>query len=81
MMKIKKIIGKLLLSDGKPCYSLNERLWRKFSSKEAMEKSYDKCELEIFNNLNDDRYINIKEMLHIKKYMKIIYQKLIKIFC
>ena len=21
-----------------------------------MEKSYDKCELEIFNNLNDDRY-------------------------
>ena len=52
----KTIIGKLLLSNGKPCYSLNERLWSKFSSREAMEEGYYKCELKIFNNTNDDRY-------------------------
>ena len=28
----KKIIGKLILNDGQPCYNINEKLWRKFSS-------------------------------------------------
>ena len=30
-----KIIGKLILNDGQPCYLLEEKLWRKFSSDEA----------------------------------------------
>ena len=44
------------MSDGKPCFSLNEKLWRKFSSKEGMEEEHLICELEIFNNLSDERY-------------------------
>ena len=31
----KKIIGKLILNDGQPCYLLEEKLWREFSSEEA----------------------------------------------
>ena len=26
----KKIIGKLILNDGQPCYRLDEKLWRHF---------------------------------------------------
>ena len=26
----KKIIGKMILNDGKPCYKITEKLWRKF---------------------------------------------------
>ena len=46
-----------------------------------MEEGYYKCELEIFNNINDDRYKYKGNITFKKKYMKIIYQKLIKIFC
>ena len=51
----KKIIGKLILNEGQPCYRLNEKLWRKFISSEIGEEHL-KCELEIFNKLNDERY-------------------------
>ena len=53
----KKIIGKLILSDGQPCYKLEEKPWRKFSSDEAGE-GYLKCKVEIFGKLTDERYIN-----------------------
>ena len=53
----KKIIGKLILNDGQPCYRLNEKLWKKFDSDEGGENHL-KCELEIFGKLNDDRYEN-----------------------
>ena len=51
----KKIIGKLILNDGQPCYKLSEKLWRKFDSKEA-GKEHLKCEVEIFGKYTDDRY-------------------------
>ena len=52
----KKIIGKLTLSEGQPCYREEEKLWRKFISDEAEEGNL-KCELEIFGKLTDDRYL------------------------
>ena len=51
----KKIIGKLILNDGQPCYRLDEKLWRIFDSDEAGDEHL-KCELEIFGKLTDDRY-------------------------
>ena len=51
----KKIIGKLILNEGQPCYGLNEKLWRKFISLEIGDGNL-KCKLEIFNKLNDERY-------------------------
>ena len=51
----KKIIGRLTLSEGQPCYRQEEKLWRKFLSDEAGEGKL-KCELEIFGNLTDNRY-------------------------
>ena len=51
----KKIIGKLILNDGQPCYNLYEKLWKKFSWREAAENHL-KCDLKIFGKLNDDRY-------------------------
>ena len=50
-----KIIGKLVLNDGQPCYNETEKLWRQFSSKEAFETNL-KCDIEIFGKFNDDRY-------------------------
>ena len=52
-----KIIGKLILNDGQPCYLLNEKLWRKFHDYENA-KNHLKCDLEIFGKLNDERYEN-----------------------
>ena len=54
-MPNKKIIGKLILNDGQPCYKLNETLWRIFDPKEAGEEHLE-CELEIFGKINDDRF-------------------------
>ena len=51
----KKIIGKLILNDGQPCYRLNEKLWRKIIFSEVGEEHLE-CELEIFDKLKDDRY-------------------------
>ena len=51
----KKIIGKLILNDGQPCYNINEKLWRKFNKKEGV-KEHLECELEIFGNYIDDKY-------------------------
>ena len=51
----KKIIEKLILNEGQPCYNLNEKLWRKFIPPEVGD-GHLKCELEIFNKLNDERY-------------------------
>ena len=40
----KKIIGKLILNDGNPCYQITEKLWRQFDSKEKA-KTHLECEL------------------------------------
>ncbi len=51
----KKIIGKLILNDGQPCYNINEKLWRKFNDKEGFEEHLE-CDLDIFGNYIDDKY-------------------------
>lgn len=51
----KKIIGKLVLSDGIPCYNINEKLWRKFSKNEAADEHL-KCDMDIFGKYNDARF-------------------------
>ena len=51
----KKIIGKLILNEGQPCYNSKEKLWRSFGSKEAKENHL-KCELEILGKYSDNRY-------------------------
>ena len=63
----KKIIGKLLLSDGQPCYNINEKLWRKFDSTEVAD-SHLKCNIEIFGKLNDDRYEKKGDITYEKIY-------------
>ena len=64
----KKIIGKLILNEGQPCYRLNEKLWRQFDSDEAGEEHL-KCELEIFGKLNDDRYENKGDITYRQLYI------------
>ena len=51
----KKIIGKLILNDGQPCYKISEKLWRSFDDEEAIEEHLE-CELEIFGKTADDRF-------------------------
>ena len=63
----KKIIGKLILNDGKPCYKLSEKLWKKFYTKELTQEHL-KCELDIFGKLNDDRYDNKGNITYKKIY-------------
>ena len=63
----KKIIGKLILNDGQPCYKINEKLWRKFDSKEA-GKTHLKCKIEIFGKSTDDRYINKGDITYAQIY-------------
>ena len=63
----KKIIGKLILNDGQPCYRLGEKLWRKFDSDEAGDEHL-KCELEIFGKFNDDRYKRKGDITYRKLY-------------
>ena len=65
--KNKKIIGKLILNEGKPCYQLDEKLWRKFASDEEGKKHLE-CELEVFGKLNDDRYNNRGDITYQKIY-------------
>ena len=63
----KKIIGKLILNHGEPCYKLNEKLWKKFDSDEAGTEHL-KCELEIFGKFTDDRYENKGSITYKKIY-------------
>ena len=53
----KTIIGKLILSEGQPCYAAKDYLWRKFLSDEAVGTKLE-CSLEIFGKKIDDRYEN-----------------------
>ena len=63
----KKIIGKLILNDGQPCYNPNKKLWKKFFDNEV-EYSHTKCELEIFGKSTDDRYIERGEINYYRIY-------------
>ena len=63
----KRIIGKLILNEGQPCYRLNEKKWRKFVSEEAGTENL-KCELEVFGQFTDDRYDNKGDITYDKLY-------------
>ena len=63
----KKIIGKIVLNEGEPCYRFNEKLWRAFISEEAGE-SHLKCGLKIFGKKSDDRYIKIGDISYYMIY-------------
>ena len=63
----KKIIGKLILNDGQPCYRLNEKLWKIFDYDEAGYEDL-KCDLQIFGKFTDDRYDNKGSITYHKLY-------------
>ena len=62
-----KIIGKLILNDGQPCYLLDEKLWRTFAWEEAGAEHL-KCELEIFGETTDNRWIKKGDITYKKLY-------------
>ena len=43
------------MSQGQPCYVLNEKLWRKFHNIEAIEGHLE-CELNIFDKITNDKF-------------------------
>ena len=63
----KRIIGKLILNEGQPCYRLNEKKWRTFLFEEA-GKEHLKCELEVFGKFEDDRYSQRGDITYYKLY-------------
>ena len=63
----KKIIGKLMLNDGQPCYRIDEKLWRKFMYSEVGDFHLE-CQLEIFDKITDDRYENKGDITYLKLY-------------
>ena len=63
----KKIIGNIILNNGQPCLSSLEKLWKKFSSKEAGD-GHLKCKKTIKNVENDERYEDIGQITYKKLY-------------
>ena len=63
----KKIIGKLILNDGQPCYKLSEKLWRQFDSDEVSDTHLE-CQLSVFGVNTDDRYTNQGNIKYKKLY-------------
>ena len=63
----KKIIGKLILNEGQPCYGTKEKILRKFINGEQGEENL-QCKLEIFGKLNDNRYENKGNITYDKLY-------------
>lgn len=70
----KKIIGKLILNHGQPCYLSDEKLWKKFSLDEAAEEHL-KCDLEVLGKYRDDRYEKKGEISYRRLYMENLNQK------
>ena len=75
----KKIIGKLILNDGQPCYKSNEKLWKKFLEDEWADEHLE-CDVEIFGKKTDSRYINWGSVTYDEIYLQNLdskyYQKL-----
>ena len=63
----KRIIGKLFLNEGQPCYRLNEKKWRTFLFEEAGAHHLE-CELEVFGKFEDDRYSHRGDITYYKLY-------------
>ena len=62
-----KIIGSLVLNDGQPCLSVEEKLWKKFHSDEAGDGHLE-CEETIENVENDKRYKAIGQVTYKSLY-------------
>ena len=62
-----KIIRRLVLNDGQPCYNTSEKLWRSYSSKEGFKTNL-QCDMEIFGKYNDDRYEERGEISYKRLY-------------
>lgn len=75
----KKIIGKIVLNDGEPCYHFNETLWRTFIFNEVGE-SHLKCGLEIFGKISDDRYTKIGDISYYMIYRDNINYEYLSLF-
>ncbi len=63
----KKIIGKLILNHGQPCYHLDEKLRKKFNDEEIADEKL-KCESEIFGKLTDEKYEELGQISYNKLY-------------
>ena len=63
------LIGRLILSDGQPCYKNDERLWRHFSSYEAVYTN-NVCtnSYKTFGVYIDDRYEERGNITYYKLY-------------
>ena len=64
----KKIIGRLTLNDGQPCYNMTEKLWKRFHSQEGF-LSHLKCEYEVFGKMSDERYEDKGAITYKKLYL------------
>ena len=64
----KKIIGKLILSDGQPCYDPNEKLWRKLAPNEVNATHINCINMQIFGKYNDDRFIRKEDITYKRLY-------------
>ena len=62
-----KIIGSLVLNDGQPCLSVEEKLWRKFHSDEAGD-GHLQCENTLDGIENDQRYKAVGEVTYKSLY-------------
>ena len=71
----KAIIGRLILNDGQPCYQSTEKLWKKFANSEAAETHLNCTNIQIFNKVSDDRYIEKGEITYKKLYEENLNEK------
>ena len=71
----KAIIGRLILNDGQPCYQSTEKLWKKFANSEATETHLNCTNIQIFNKVSDDRYIEKGEITYKKLYEENLNEK------
>ena len=64
----KKIIGRLILNDGQPCYQSNEKLWRQFNPMETIETHLNCTNITIENKNIEERFIQRGEITYRKLY-------------
>ena len=66
--KNKTIIGKLILSDGQPCYDPSEKLWHIFAPFEVNGTHINCINMKIFGKYSDDRFIRQGDITYRRLY-------------
>ena len=74
----KKIIGKLILNDGQPCYNVTEKLWQRFNSEEGFY-SHLQCTYGVFGKYSDDRYEARGDISYLRLYQDNLNQECQKV--